>query len=173
MMTILQKLLRREVNILKNYKYTLEGLDCANCAKKIEDTIAKKEGYQDVNVNFSTLKLTFKTDKQNPKKEITQIIQKVEPEVEVLEDGEQKQEKEEHNGSDIIRIVVGVALYLIALIGNFGTVVTNIITIIAFIILLYKTAKKAWKQLTKNKVLDENTLIVISAIGAYLVGKVS
>ena len=158
---------------MKNYKYTLEGLDCANCAKKIEDTIAKKEGYQDVNVNFSTLKLTFKTDKQNPKKEIAQIIQKLEPEVEVLEDGEQKQEKEEHNGSDIIRIVVGVALYLIALIGNFGTVITNIITIIAFIILLYKTAKKAWKQITKNKVLDENTLIVISAIGAYLVGKVS
>ena len=158
---------------MKNYKYKLEGLDCANCAKKIEDAIAKKEEYQDVNVNFSTLKLTFRTDKQNPKKEITQIIQRLEPEVEVLEDGEQKQEKEEHNGSDIMRIIIGVALYLIALIGNFGTVVTNIITIIAFIILLYKTAKKAWKQLTKNKVLDENTLIVISAIGAYLVGKVS
>ena len=30
-----------------------------------------------------------------------------------------------------------------------------------------------WKQIVKNKVLDENTLIVISAIGAYLVGKVS
>ena len=158
---------------MKNYKYTLEGLDCANCAKKIEDTIAKKEGYQDVIVNFSTLKLTFKTDKQNPKKEITQIIKKLEPEVEVLEDGEQKEEKEEHNTSDIIRIVVGIAIYLIALIGNFGTVVTNVITIIAFIILLYKTAKKAWKQITKNKVLDENTLIVISAIGAYLVRKVS
>ena len=69
MMNILLKLLRREVSILKNYKYILEGLDCANCAKKIEDAIAKKDGYQDVNVNFSTLKLTFKTDKQNPKKE--------------------------------------------------------------------------------------------------------
>lgn len=158
---------------MKNYKYTLEGLDCANCAKKIEDEISKTEGYKDVIVNFSTLKLTFKTDKQNPKREITQIIQKLEPEVEVLEEGEQKQEKEEHNGSDFIRIVVGIAIYLIALIGNFGTVVTNVITIIAFIVLLYKTARKGWKQIVKNKVLDENTLIVISAIGAYLVGKVS
>ena len=26
---------------MKSYKYTLEGLDCANCAKKIEDEIAK------------------------------------------------------------------------------------------------------------------------------------
>lgn len=158
---------------MKNYKYILKNLDCAACAKKVEDVIAKTEGYKDVIVNFSTLKLTFKTDKQNPKKEITQIIQRVEPEVEVLEDGEQKQEKEEHNESDIIRIIVGIAIYLIAVIGNFGTAATNIITIIAFIVLLYKTAKKGWKQLIKNKVLDENTLIVISAIGAYLIGKTS
>ena len=34
-----------------------------------------------------------------------------------------------------------------------------------------KTAKKGFKQLFKNKVLDENMLIVVSAIGAYLVGK--
>ena len=55
MMNILLKLLRREVNILKSYKYTLEGLDCANCAKKIEDKIAKTDGYEDVCVNFQHL----------------------------------------------------------------------------------------------------------------------
>lgn len=158
---------------MKSYKYTLEGLDCANCAKKIEDEIAKTKGYEDVIVNFSTLKLTFKSDNPNVKKEVTEIVKKLEPDVEVLDDGEKKQEKEEHNDSDIARIVVGIAIYLIALIGNFGTIITNILTIISFVVLLYKTAKKAWKQVTKNKVLDENTLIVISAIGAYFVGKIS
>ena len=158
---------------MKSYKYTLEGLDCANCAKKIEDEIAKTKGYEDVIVNFSTLKLTFKSDNPNVKKEVTKIVKKLEPDVEVLDDGEKKQEKEEHNDSDIARIVVGIAIYLIALIGNFGTIITNILTIISFVVLLYKTAKKAWKQVTKNKVLDENTLIVISAIGAYFVGKIS
>ena len=158
---------------MKSYKYTLEGLDCANCAKKIEDEIAKTKGYEDVIVNFSTLKLTFKSDNPNVKKEVTKIVKKLEPDVEVLDDGEKKQEKEEHNDSDIARIVIGIAIYLIALIGNFGTIITNILTIISFVVLLYKTAKKAWKQVTKNKVLDENTLIVISAIGAYFVGKIS
>ena len=158
---------------MKSYKYTLEGLDCANCAKKIEDEIAKTKGYEDVIVNFSTLKLTFKSDNPNAKKEVTEIVKKLEPDVEVLDDGEKKQEKEEHNDSDIARIVVGIAIYLIALIGNFGTIITNILTIISFVVLLYKTAKKAWKQVIKNKVLDENTLIVISAIGAYFVGKIS
>lgn len=158
---------------MKSYKYTLEGLDCANCAKKIEDEIAKTKGYEDVVVNFSTLKLTFKSDNQNAKKEVTEIVKKLEPDVEVLDDGEKKQEKEEHNDSDIARIVIGIAIYLIALIGNLGTIITNMLTIISFVVLLYKTAKKAWKQVTKNKVLDENTLIVISAIGAYFVGKIS
>ena len=156
---------------MKNYKYTLEGLDCAACAKKVEDEIAKTEGYEDVVVNFSTLKLTFKTDKQNPKKEIKKLVQKLEPDVEVLEDGEENHDKEEHNGNDIVRIVIGIAIYLIALIGKFSTTITSVLTIIAFVILLYKTAKKGFKQLFKNKVLDENMLIVVSAIGAYLVGK--
>lgn len=156
---------------MKSYKYTLEGLDCAACAKKVEDEIANTEGYKDVVVNFSTLKLTFKTNKPNPKKEITKLVQKLEPDVEVLEDGEENHDKEEHNGNDIARIVVGIAIYLIAIIGKFNTTVTSVLTIIAFAILLYKTAKKGFKQLFKNKVLDENMLIVVSAIGAYLVGK--
>ena len=156
---------------MKSYKYTLEGLDCAACAKKVEDEIANTEGYKDVVVNFSTLKLTFKTNKPNPKKEITKLVQKLEPDVEVLEDGEENYNKEEHNGNDIARIVVGIAIYLIAIIGKFNTTVTSVLTIIAFAILLYKTAKKGFKQLFKNKVLDENMLIVVSAIGAYLVGK--
>ena len=156
---------------MKSYKYTLEGLDCAACAKKVEDEIANTEGYEDVVVNFSTLKLTFKTDKPSPKKEITKLVQKLEPEVVVLEDGEEKHDKEEHNGNDIARIIIGIAIYLIALVGNFNVVITNTLTIIAFIILLYKTAKKGFKQLFKNRVLDENMLIVVSAIGAYVVGK--
>ncbi len=156
---------------MKSYKYTLEGLDCAACAKKVEDEIANTEGYEEVVVNFSTLKLTFKTDKPSPKKEITKLVQKLEPDVEVLEEGEENHDKEEHNGNDIARIVIGIAIYLIAIVGKFNTIVKSVLTIIAFVILLYKTAKKGFKQLFKNKVLDENMLIVVSAIGAYLVGK--
>lgn len=158
---------------MKSCKYTLNGLDCAACAKKVEEAIAKTRGYNDVNVNFSTLKLTFKTDKEDNKiikKEITNIIQKVEPEVEVLEEGREEY-KEEHNNLDILRIIVGIAIYLIALCGNFQQIVTNILIIIAFAILLYRTAKKGFKQLIKNRVLDENFLIVISAIGAFIIGK--
>ena len=47
--------------MLKNYKYYLENLDCANCAKKIENAISEDERFQNVIVNFNTLTISFKT----------------------------------------------------------------------------------------------------------------
>ena len=158
---------------MKNYKFILQGLDCANCAKKIEDAIAKEDGYEEVNVNFSTLKLTFKSEKQNAKEEIIEIIKKIEPEVKVLEENTENKEAEEHNDLDIVRIIVGLIIFAIALIFSSNKIFSNILTIVSFVILLYRTGKKAFKQVIKNKILDENTLIVISAIGAYLIGKTS
>ena len=49
---------------MKSYRYTLQDLDCANCAKKIEDKITSNPDYKDVIVNFSTQTLSFKTDKK-------------------------------------------------------------------------------------------------------------
>lgn len=157
---------------MKNYRYTLEGLDCANCAKKIEDKIAQTEGYNDVTVNFSTSKLSFKTEKKEPKGEITKIVQSLEPDVLVLEN-EIKDEHEENsrNNSDIYRLIIGVVIYFIGMYLNLGNLAMTIFTIVSVTILLYKTAVKGWKQVFKNKVLDENTLITISVIGACLVGK--
>ena len=50
-------------------------------------------------------------------------------------------------------------------------VLSTVLIITAYVILLCKTAKKAVKQITKNKILDENALITISVIGAFLIGK--
>ncbi len=159
---------------MKNYRYTLEGLDCANCAKKIEDKIAQTEGYNDVTVNFSTSKLSFKTDKKEPKEEITKIVQFLEPDVLVYENktGEgHEHEENTRNNSDIYRLIIGVAIYFLGMYLNLGNLAMTIFTIVSVTILLYKTAIKGWKQVFKNKVLDENTLITVSVIGACLVGK--
>lgn len=157
---------------MKNYRYTLEGLDCANCAKKIEDKIAQTEGYNDVTVNFSTSKLSFKTEKKEPKEEITKIVQSLEPDV-LVHENEIKDEHEENsrNNSDIYRLIIGVVIYFLGMYLNLGNLAMTIFTIVSVTILLYKTAVKGWKQVFKNKVLDENTLITISVIGACLVGK--
>ncbi len=157
---------------MKNYRYTLKGLDCANCAQKIEDKIAQTDGYEQVNVNFSTSKLSFKTEKQNNvKEEIIEIIKSLEPEVEILDEDNTIQEHSERNNSDILRLILGIIIYALGIYLPFGKTFMICAIIISLIILLSRTAKKAFIQITKNKVLDENTLITISVIGACFVDK--
>ena len=92
------------MNILKNYKFVLQGLGCPNCAKKIENKVASIEGYKDVIVNFSTLTLSLKTDKENGvEEEVKKIVKSVEPDVKVVSNDEKNVEAVQRNNKDIIR----------------------------------------------------------------------
>ncbi len=51
----------------------LEGLDCANCAAKVENSVSKIEGVNDVNVVFMTQKLSFTTEREDLDALIEQI----------------------------------------------------------------------------------------------------
>ncbi len=51
----------------------LEGLDCANCAAKIERAVAKMQGVSDVNVVFMTQKLSFTTEREDVDALVEQI----------------------------------------------------------------------------------------------------
>jgi len=158
------------VNILKSCRFILKDLDCAACGKKIEDRIAREEGYEDVNVNFSTLNLSFKTNKDNPKQEIIKIIKEVEPEVKVLDINEKSKDNDQRDFLDIFRLLLGIGIYLIGLKLKLQGIMQIISTVICILILLSKTMKKAVSEI-RRKVLDENILITISVIGACLVGK--
>lgn len=155
---------------MKSCRYILKDLDCAACGKKIEDRISREEGYEDVNVNFSTLNLSFKTDKDNPKKEIIKIINEVEPEVIVLDIDEKGKDNDQRDFLDIFRLVLGIGIYLIGLKLKLQGTMQIISTAICIIILLSKTMRKAASEI-KRRVLDENILITVSVIGACLVGK--
>ncbi len=64
--------------------YLLEGLDCANCAAKIERAIGALDGVSASSVNFMTTKLVVEAEDGNME-QITQAIKKtikkVEPDV--------------------------------------------------------------------------------------------
>ena len=42
--------------------YKLDEIDCANCARKIQDKIAALDGVQDASVNFMAQKLTLQAE---------------------------------------------------------------------------------------------------------------
>ncbi len=156
---------------MKSYKFLLQNLDCANCAKKIEDKIASKSEYKEVIVNFSTLTLSFKTDKEKcVEEDIKKIIKEIEPDTVVISKDKKQIEQVQRNNKDIIRLFVGLAIYGLSVLLKQQIIISYILLVISAITLLYRTAIKAYKQL-KGKILDENTLIIVSVIGACLVGK--
>jgi len=157
------------VSILKKYSYILKDLDCAHCAQKIESAIAKQDGFNNVSVNFNTLRLTLETDMKNNGEVVKKIIEKIEPEVEVLEEHEKKEEKK--NIFPLVRLLIGIVLAVLSSYVKMPGPLNKIITVIAYVVLLCRTAKNAVKLLIKNKTINENFLITISCIGAYLVGE--
>ena len=162
---------------MKKYRFNIIDLDCANCAKKLENEINKIDGIKNCVVNFGTSKVTLESDLSNPLKTIQDIAEKVEPDCSIEEENNKKDEPEEKN-YELLRLVIGVVLAGIGFTNFFDflfpnsnmEVLSTIIIISSYIVLLYRTIKKAIKQI-KAKIIDENTLIVISCIGAYLVGK--
>ncbi|MCH3964599.1 MAG: cadmium-translocating P-type ATPase [Clostridium sp.] len=70
-------------------EFILEGLDCANCAAKIEEEVSKIKGIDSANVNFVTKALTLEIGEINKTKELiavtTEIIGNLEPDVRVVE----------------------------------------------------------------------------------------
>ena len=83
MMNMLKKYLRKVVNTLKKYEFILEGLDCANCANKIQYKFTENINYYNVVVNFNTLKLSFETedDFEVDLDEVSRVVKSLEPDV--------------------------------------------------------------------------------------------
>lgn len=64
----------------KNFK--LEGLDCANCAAKIEKNVKKLDGVKDATVSFFAQKLVLEADDEKFDeivKEVAALVHHVDP----------------------------------------------------------------------------------------------
>lgn len=62
--------------------FRLEGLDCANCAAKMEKAIKGLDGVKEATVNFMTTKLVIEGDDDNMSAiiaEAEKIVKKIEP----------------------------------------------------------------------------------------------
>ena len=67
--------------------FALEDLDCAHCAKKMEEAVAKIEGVTAVSVNFVAQKMTLEADDARfdaVVKEAVAVCRKIEPDCVIL-----------------------------------------------------------------------------------------
>lgn len=152
---------------MKKYKYNINNLDCANCARKIEEILNKNKELKNAIVNFNTSKISYEAEREFSIKELNDIIKTVEPDAYVTKE-ENKTKKEFHLSILIIALAIGLFGYFMRL----NNTVKMILYIVAYTLLLYRTGINAVKLLFKNKMINENMLITISCIGALAIGEV-
>lgn len=149
------------------YKFKLSSLDCAGCALEIEKKLNENDEIDYASVNFSKLMITVTTKAKNPKKLVSDIVKKVEPESKVMDLNESYENKGKFK-FHIIRLLVGIIFMIIGMCQK--GILSNVFIVLSYVTLLYRTFTNAIKLLFKSKTVNENMLVTISCVGAYLTG---
>ena len=157
-------------------QYKLKNLDCASCAAKIEEGLAKLEEVNFANVNFANLTLTVDTkDLEKVKRKIKEI----EPDVEVLEQDEEKNivttsELAEHK----VAIIKAITATILLLAGIFYEDILHntphhfaeyIVFLTAYLISGWNVLTKAVKNILRGQIFDENFLMTVATVGAFAI----
>ena len=198
---------------MKDIKLYLDGLNCANCAGKIEDKVNKLTDVDEAVLNFST-KLLLITPKEGvSEKELEEKVEKIvldlEPDVKVLKhknkikssvntcnDGccgegeshkhnnvESHSHSHEHGHShshgensgiekkELFRLGIALTLFIVGMIVNLDKIYEFIIFGVAYIIAGGEVLLRAFKNILRGQVFDENFLMAIATIGAFAIGE--
>ena len=172
---------RKKLSGISNTKvYILEGLDCANCAAKIEAKLRTLNGVDDLTITYATKQM--KLSAKNP----DQMIPMIKETIDAMEDGitivpkdnkviksEEVGEKKFSFNNPLVSIGVGAVIFIIGEIlehvGNVPTIPMFALFLIAYLVLGGKVLITAGKNIMKGQVFDENFLMCIATIGAFCI----
>ena len=160
-------------------EFTLQGLNCANCAIKIEGSAKALDGVSHASVNFITATLQIKINEDYPKdifKEVERIVHKHEPDICVLEKTNLKQiESDNYSKAKIIRLIMGAFILGAGIVLERVFEMTGILPLAVFIfgylLLGAEIILRAFRNIVHGKIFDENFLMTIATIGAFGIGE--
>ena len=155
--------------------YKITGIDCANCAAKIERNINNIPGVEDATITFATeqLRLTA-ADPDALIPAILAVARDEEPEAEItpLESKPQPAAAEKKKDTDLIAILTGTGLFVVGLFLKWLnlTIPADIAFVAGYLVLGLPVLKAAGGNLLKGHMLDENFLMSIATLGAFAMG---
>ena len=154
---------------------TLEGLNCANCARKIEEKVGKMEGVKESNLNFTTTTLNVKLEKKVKEEhvinEIKKIVESLEPHVKVEKKVYGKATIKKAKFTVKSTLIIGAVLYLFAVIGDFQGTLGLILFGASYLLIGGEVVLTAIKNIAKGQVFDENFLMTVATIGAFTINQ--
>lgn len=152
----------------------INGLDCANCAMKVEQAINKMNEVDEARIIFSTETLKVKPqisiDQNNLLKKIQKVVDQVEDGITLSFRDEIKVIKKPKlfAPKDHLGLIIGTLIYTTGIIiGDFKY--DALIYGIAYLLVGYKVIFKALKNIKRGDIFDENFLMCIATIGAFCI----
>lgn len=160
-------------------EFELKGLDCANCAAKIEAEVKRLPGIASASLDFVSCKLKVEA---HPASQLTQlegaiknIVKKLEPHV-VVSEKEKDRPKEitsregtQEMKKKLLRIVLGAVIYLGAIMTNFTETTEAVLYVAGYLLIGGDVVYKAFRNIVRGQVFDENFLMTLATIGAFAI----
>lgn len=164
-------------------KYRIEGIDCPNCAAKVE---RKMNELPDVAVTLTFATSQLLVEAKNPDEvlpKLREIADKMEPGTVIEEYSSEKEKSVEadEDGDDddvkveLIKIAIGAFVFIGGVVcQKYLNVIPAVyieLFVVSYIILGGEVVLKAVKNLFRGKLFDENFLMSIATIGAFATGE--
>ena len=157
---------------------SIEGLDCPNCAAKVERKINTLEGIKEANVDFLGKKIVVLADEIS-ENELVELIQtevdKIEDGVKVfvpkVQAGESSSEGED-TGKIKKKLLIGGVLFVLGIFVPKTLFIPKlVIFLVSYLVIGGDVLLSAFKNILNGQVFDENFLMAIATVGAFAIGE--
>lgn len=161
--------------------FIIENLGCAHCAGKMEEQIAALPGVDGATLTYATKQLrVWAPNAESMLSRIQDICTSIEPQVTVSlrtsrkkkgSEIEKDKPKLSEDTKSLLSILFGVCLFIGGkVLESSFPMQSNIVFIVAYLILGTRIVFTALKNISKGQVFDENFLMSIATIGAFIIG---
>lgn len=156
----------------------LAGIDCADCARKLEQAVGNLPGVTHAALNFATGRLSVETADRAALPEIIrqtqQTVRRMEPDVTVRENAPEERETE----SDGIRVrmaqlpvVGGIFFFTLALVAPVPSAARLALYLAAYLLAGGRVLLRSARHILHGEIFDENFLMSVASIGALAIGQ--
>lgn len=151
------------------YTFKILNLDCASCARKIEERLIQESNIQDVVIQFASNLIQIECTNYS-EDELLEHIQTV---IDRVEDGVVvKKRNEVHRVSyrnEFIQLGLGIATLILAILMEGDVSYPWLLFLIPYLIVGYRVLLKSYRNIRSGDIFDENFLMSIATLGAFTI----
>ncbi|MBQ1446531.1 MAG: cation transporter, partial [Solobacterium sp.] len=159
---------------MKHCRFSITGIDCADCANDLEYAINRTEGVHNAVIDFMNSTLVYDCEKEHAaetEQRVRETIRKQEPDVVLSAQKTQHRsrvvQEEEDDRNMRIRLLLGAVLFVCSLfLHSTSAVLSAAVSLAAWLVLGYDVLIKAFKGIGRGQLFDEHFLMAVATIAA-------